>query len=49
MQQADFGHVQDQDLKRIWHSREYRQFRKELNMQMCSRCTKTRIDSVLSN
>mgnify|MGYP006277895055 CR=1 FL=1 len=47
LQQADFGHVQDHDLKRIWHSREYKKFRKELNMEMCSRCTKTKIDSTL--
>ncbi len=47
LQQTDFGHVQDQDLKRIWHSREYKKFRKELNMEMCSRCTKTKIDSTL--
>ena len=49
LQQADFGHVQEQDLKRIWHSREYKKFRKELNMEMCSRCTKIKIDSTLSN
>ena len=47
LQQADFGHVQDQDLKRIWSSREYKVFRKRLNLDMCSRCTKTRIDTTL--
>ncbi|MFO7802330.1 MAG: radical SAM protein [Desulfovermiculus sp.] len=47
LQQADFGHVQDQALKRIWYSREYKKFRKELNMEMCFRCTKTKIDRTL--
>ncbi len=47
LQQADFGHVQDQDLKMIWHSQAYKKFRSDLDLQMCSRCTMTRIDSNL--
>jgi MoaA/NifB/PqqE/SkfB family radical SAM enzyme len=47
LQQADFGNVQDHKLKRIWHSPEYKRFRKELNLEMCLRCTQTRIDSTL--
>lgn len=47
LQQADFGQIQDQHLKKIWHSPEYKRFRKHLHLEMCSRCTKTRIDSTL--
>ncbi len=47
LQQANFGQIQDQHLKKIWHSVEYKRFRKHLDLEMCSRCTKTRIDSRL--
>jgi MoaA/NifB/PqqE/SkfB family radical SAM enzyme len=47
LQQADFGQVQDQNLKAIWHNKEYKAFRKNLDLMMCARCTKTRIDSTL--
>jgi MoaA/NifB/PqqE/SkfB family radical SAM enzyme len=47
LQQADFGHVQEESLKHIWNRREYKTFRKKLNLEMCSRCAKTKIDSTL--
>lgn len=47
LEQADFGSIKDQSLKAIWHSKQYKRFRRSPDLQTCSRCTKTRIDSAL--
>ncbi|MGM0424010.1 MAG: radical SAM/SPASM domain-containing protein [Thermodesulfobacteriota bacterium] len=47
LQQVDFGDVQVQDLKSIWYSKEYRQFRRKQDLEMCLRCAKNRIDNRL--
>ncbi|MFP4392063.1 MAG: radical SAM/SPASM domain-containing protein [Desulfohalobiaceae bacterium] len=47
LQQTDYGNIAQQDLKRIWYGREYRRFRRKLDLEMCFRCAKNRIDTQL--
>ncbi|MFP4226565.1 MAG: radical SAM/SPASM domain-containing protein [Desulfobacterales bacterium] len=42
---SDFGCLAEQGLKDIWYSREYKRFRRKMDLAMCSRCHKTRIIS----
>lgn len=47
LQHAEFGNIKNLELKEIWHREEYKRFRKNLDLAMCFRCTKTRIEDVL--
>ena len=47
LQQVDFGRMQSRGLKKIWHDPGYRRFRRRLDLELCSRCSKARIDHTL--
>lgn len=44
LKNVNFGSLHEQGLKDIWHKPEYKRFRKRLDMSMCQRCAKTKIE-----
>jgi MoaA/NifB/PqqE/SkfB family radical SAM enzyme len=44
LRNLNFGSLYEQDMKDIWHKPEYKRFRKRLDLAMCRRCAKTKIE-----
>ena len=47
LEPVDFGRPADLKLKKLWHDAAYRRFRRRLDLDMCSRCTMTRMEDPL--